>query len=1712
MATRIFHIKLKRRLDPASRDDAMFVRRAAELSSDGTFHYAFTRTAYSDEDSWSDRMIYQTVGLSSHEDIEDELREFKQVAAVGSYLSEGEEDLGITGNTMSFRCQNTTNIIANQYYDVAEIFPLEDGYGRAVNYNQGSWDSSAQVCFNYLVAATGSSSLNGIKTLTDSTVEVVCAYYYDSAVPNLDDSTHYVDKIVMFPCRDSGGHSLERFRVASAEAHYSSGRLNLALELAENDVPRTPITSANALYNRGIRIQSGSDNTNSFMVSGICHLLHWSADSSDALCTAGDYEEGERYISASPHRTNILGWNTDLYQEPLLGGGDSTKWTGFFFDGLTLYPIVRDRMTFGTGEGSNALMFHSAFDGDNDSTAAIVRYNYNAHPTYYNNMHRVKFGEDVLVHENYAIAGGPEEDWVGGGANAHQGQVCGIVGARWNDKGTVGVAPGSKIDMEVYRNDLFLAADYGAADVVSYSLVYAYEYDFGPLHYHDVVGDYGDVPIGSYNNSQVFKYLNEANVWMLVPPFGNYDEYYCFDTEIPTVGGLSAWDGTSTFYNYGEAVDFVSPVPAIAPSIYFSPDSPDEPNKSTYRDFAGQSCTTPAGAGHFLLLKERRPELDLMEAKQIFAYSSRKYDLMEGATSYWHPKYGFGRPDMVVAAATDLTAAGCPAPKGLIVDGENTAYAALRWTNPQYRNFEETKILRKETEVGSSYKTFINVHSETINEYPVGVEQGEKLEWNDLITTSPNGLSVTDSTYYGKVQLYFDFWAKSSYISQFAHTGLDDWGETYYDLISGPGDTTSAEHPTGMPEVYVDYGGTHGAALYNIDSSGVWFGYFVDHIRNAAIHFYNLGTPLYGIFLDDFGQLPSWSYISGPGEGSETYDRYGNQNDSSHIFQCWPEVWDYYEASDYYPIWGDDQWEEMTITEQREVISSWWAAIPYQQFEDLEVEIWDIINNYCAPDGKLVVNGNARRLDNIGVGEDNWVPRYGTTRLFEGAGETSSRDLDEMDGGDGTGSNYSKYDYCHPNDQILVYCLGSTREWGDWYDGDEGYGERNLQMAANLAMKRGAYLGVDYGETPFDGGTRLSAIFNPNDVDDRWPNYVSGEDYMTNHTDGTVVYEGIKDYHVDSPGKAGNYTYTAFAKNTWGDWSEPGIGFAQALKRKSKTTMTVTSVLSETNNLYLYGTISPGGDSFTENSETHYNDSTVVVPIGYNTLPHGQGWYAVGATAREVYPITRVQYDSDGKLQRIRVNPDDVDVSTVYVGQELDIQYLSLHVGNHRDGNHPSRVVEEDTFPRSSVALTASGEQFSEFNPYLDATAVFDRVDESVKIILRNVRNPQGIKDIHLFRYNGIATQDSDFPLFPSEIYSQDSTSLSVFIDKATYGSFTSYKIVPVSGSNTQSTEPIYLMGVPTSPLAPPPFSQNGFFFNFAPILKVENIYPLDVTFTIQKNGVDYLTGDLGASASIDVYDLFWVEGDTYTAITATENYSSNLSGEVTPSLSDIPDARKNFDIADQRYIIPIGDSTFAFYEDSYFNTVYQSATNRLGTFRVGQFVWPGEGMIQRYIYRTPVVPEQYGGPGAGGIPPQFEFWNSQDGGDLLLQFEANPIEFEFDFGIRNRRVKVLDGPDKVQMMYQDHVLRSMLWRSVPVHKYRRFLSKLKRFVGEDVWLDSKDFTMPIRGRWPFQYMAGYRYKINVVDLVVKPVDGRGTQRVDVELKYKLLTTDDGAV
>ena len=1715
MATRIIYVKLKRKIDLARRDDATLVRRAAELSSDGTFHYVFKRTAFSDEQSWRDRFIISEDGLADSVATTSELQTFSAVAEVVSYLDyTNNEDLGIAGNPTSFRCQQVSNDVASTYWKVANVWPA--------GYDQGHWDSSALVCFNYLVAVNGTSSVDCITGLVDSTVTIVTRYHMAKWVGDLSDSTHYVDRIVTFPTRETAPfHSLERFRVSGAEARWSGNDLYVALELCNNNVARTPLTSPNALENLGISSGYGSNPTNSMMVSGLCQLLHWSADSSDALCTNADYEDGEEYVPAAPQRSDALGWNTDAFQS-----GDSTVNTGFFFDGLTSYPVSRSRMAFGTYEGNVGLLWHWDFGGINDSTNAVLTYNAGQHPKFQYVMRQLNTGIGSKLDLSYLLARGPLEDW-SAFANAHQGQVHGIVAGSWNESGTVGVAPGAKIDPETWRSSLYEAADTGAVDVVSYSLTSSYENDFGPLYYYDVVGDRYEIPVGSVENSPVFSYLNDANVWMIVPPFGNQDDYICFDTEIPTIGAISAWDGSSAIYNYGEATDFVIGVPIIAPSRYWDPSASAQADKVTYQSFAGQSSSTPAGAAHFLLLKERRPEIDLMEAKQLFAYSCRKYNDMTGAVSTWHPRYGYGRPDIVVAAATDLTAAGCPPPKGLIVDGEGTGYASLRWNNPHYRNFVKTKILRKRTDSTNSYRTFTINYGKTLTDNYPSNHYAEQCEWNDVIMMDAEGIADlydthSDSTYLGKMTIYLDWWMSGhGYISDYDHVNhADGFSTTHNDIVPGPGDSTHGFfYTTGQPKVMINWAPGRKSPGYVIDSTGMHYGMIVDKLTDICKKFYDEGTPLYGIFMDEWYSsvlgkfngiyvLKSTAAGESPDEGVHT-DRNGSQNDSSSIFILHPQLWSYYVTHTYHTVNGLE-WGQMTKLEQGDIESQYLTAIPYQQMLNMEGALNSIVENYCVPDGRVVLNGSFRRLTTT----EPRQPYYArSSRLFEGAGTNHSDSRQRWPTLRYYSSDNAAY-YCNPNDFIITYNKGASGDWNDWHDiwnGTEADAIYDTEQGSKLAYDRGAFYGCAFGETPYYGGTILSYAWNPGHVDDRWPFYVSNKPYMVNHTDGTVVYQGPRDFYVDQPGIAGNYIYTAFSQNRWGDWSLPGIGFSQALKRKYKTTLTVDSFSESASTVSIYGTISPSGSTFLDGATTKYNDSTVVPPIGDFGLPHGQGWYLIGDSAKKVYPITKVFYDSDGKFSYVRCDSDEVDISTLSAGDELEVHYLSLTVGNNSSGAYPVRTVWEQTFPREAVTLAASGVRFTSFDPYVDATIAFDANSQTSKMYFRNVRNPSGIKDIRVYKYNGVPDNVNQFPLFPTYYSTRDSTSLSIMVDRGPFQPFSSYKIVLV-GVNNAVADPIYIYGVPTNPIDPPPIVLSGFYYNFAPIIKISNPNPTNVSFKLRKNGVDYIIGSIGSGSTVDVFDLFWVEGDSYSAVLSSYGYDSNSSGDVTPSISDLPSAKTNIDILDERYIIPLGDSTYSEYADAQFQTVYRTATNRLGTFQVGQFVWPGASLVLRYKYRTDVVPKQYGGPGEYGVPPQFEFWNSQSGGSMLLRFEANPIEFEFDFGIRHKRIAVLDGPDKVQLLYQDHTLRSMLWRSIPLHKYRRFISNLKRFIGQDVWLDSKDFTMPIRGQWPFTYAAGYRYKINIVDIVVKPVNQRGTQRADIELKYKLLTTEDGSV
>jgi len=1704
--------KLSRRID--INRDSQFIKCVETHSLDNTIYYEFSYTESSSEYSWAYRYI--EVKDSNVEISINKLLEFSLIESA-SIVNTNDEMLDISDNVIAGRCLRTCSGLAGQYWDAADIWGA--GYAQAVT------DSSAMFCFNLVAGCAGTSSSSYITGLVDSTVTFIAGFRDPFYTPEqLTDSTHYLERAVYFPTRSvAPNHSLQRYKVSGVESRVEANILYIAAELTEDD--DTVLSSTDALYNLGIRSGIVSDGIpNTIFIAGICHHLHWSANSIDGLCIDADYEKGEMFIPGTSVRSNSLGWNIDGVQGKSVGIGqsDSTVNVGFEFDGLTSYPVERSRMVFGSQEGSGIGLFHPDLGGDGDSTHGVYLYNLGLNSVFVNNARKILYGDDLLGYTGQGYSREHVEDWsIDAGSSFHVMKVFGIVGGRWNDSGTLGVAPGCHMDPECVRGYIFELVDYGVADVYSYSLESSYLSDYGTLTFYDVVGDTGAYPIGSVANSLTAGYAASNDAWYLVPAFGNGGHYINFDSEIIGISAFSVWDGTSPVYSHGEALTFVSPVPQLIAGPYYDPNGATLFDSHSYGEYAGQSCATPAAAGGMLLLKEARPELSYFEAKNVLASSCRKFPDMTAESENWHHQFGYGRPDMLAAFNTDTTETPCAPPRGLIVDGVGRDTLLFRWTNPHYKHFEKVKILRKDALDPGTYDTFANLHSLSIEEQPEGIGQEESLEWVDTITTSPLGLSVTDSTYFGKVQLYFDFWGSSSYISTFSHNGMAEWNTTYYDLISAPGDTTSNDFPTGMPEVYFNYGGTAHAAMYVIDSTGDWFGYFIDHIRTTCEYFYDQGNPLYGIFLDDFANVISWSYIVGP-EKTKTYDRNGAQNDSSHIFITCPELWSYYMASDYYPIWGDDNWEEMTKTEQKVVTIQWYYGVMNVQMESLEQQVWDIINNYCIPDGKMIVNGIGRRLDEIGGGHPtygNWVPRYGTTRLFEAAAEFGYSNLEDMVGDDGTGSDYYKSRYCHPGDQLLVYCLGPSRTWGDWSDDSFGEGERNLQLIAELAEKRNASVGVGYAVTPFDGGTRLSALFDPNDVDDRWPGYISPNTYMTNHTDGDIVYEGNASLATDSP-DTGDYRYYIFSKDVWENWSSSGIEFAfPSARKETEVTFTVSSYSFYYGSIIIYGTLSPETDFDIDpaNGETFYNDSTAVPPLSPGGLPHGSGWYLEGSRAREIYPIRYIKMygegDTDrGKVEYVSITDNYIDSDTLYEGLVLNFKYLSLNVGNTNALEpHKVRTIEDIPYPKPDINV-GKNTWHTTFDPYVDATAVYDSIEKSIQFYIGNIRNPMGITDIEIYRYDGENPTDSDWPERATYTLGTDSTSIHTFKEVSNYLPITSYKIVPISVYGVESSEPFYLLNITTNPINPPSVESGGVFANFASLINMSHGYDNDIIFNVRKNGTNYATGVLSSNKITTFYDIFWQEGDTYDIRAYYDGYWSEYSVVIEPVWAGIQTANTNLGIEDVYDHVTLGNSTWDNYFDVNFNLQFTAATNKLGTFKIGQPVW--SGTVGGFQYRTVVVPLSYGGKTQESAlaVPQFEFWNSQAGGEMLYRFEVNPIEFEFEFGVQSKRMSTLDGPDKLQLKYQDHVLRSMVWRNIPLQRYAKLVSILKTYINGTVWLDAKDFTMPVKGEFPFVYAGGYRYQIQVVDVIIKPIDGKGVQRGDVELKYKLITSSDSGV
>jgi len=618
--------------------------------------------------------------------------------------------------------------------------------------------------------------------------------------------------------------------------------------------------------------------------------------------------------------------------------------------------------------------------------------------------------------------------------------------------------------------------------------------------------------------------------------------------------------------------------------------------------------------------------------------------------------------------------------------------------------------------------------------------------------------------------------------------------------------------------------------------------------------------------------------------------------------------------------------------------------------------------------------------------------------------------------------------------------------------------------------------------------------------------------FPTDHNDGEIIYSGLGNQTHDQAYSLVNYYYGIFAKNIWGDWSPNGIGFTNPIQRQTKCTFTMDSYsFPSSTNVNLYGTLTHSGNE----------DSTVLPnPLSAAYAPTGQGWYLVNSdSAKNVLPLNRTWFDlGTGVLSYLSSPREFIDVDSLndMIGKTFNVDFLTFHSPS-AEGDSEQQVVP--LWPRESVELdgASSSAWFTEFNPYLtlDTTTAINDINQSyIKLLIGNIRNPMGIKDVKVFRLQQNETPDpSDFSDIPNYNLYSDSTSLSTFDDlEARYGTpVFHYKILPVSLYDQTGTELYAYKVISGAPEAPSISVEllNGYLAK----ITIAPATPTNQTFNIQRNGVVFATIESADGLSaIDFYDYFWSTGDAYKVYASREGFLSEDSNSVTLDYPGLSDALTLEDYVDP--IVTVGDLTWeALYDEGGINLLIPEGSTKFNDHKFGQLMNIEDAESTYYRYRTDIIAEQWGGKTySDAIAAQFELWDAKINGNKLLKFQANPVEYEFEFGVRSNSAKVLDGPDKMQLLYQDHTLRRMIWKSLPLERFRKFIGQLQRFVGLEVWLDAKDFSMPLTDVWPFVYMTGYRTKIKIVAIDIDPVESKGTQRADITLKYKLISSSESGV
>lgn len=240
----------------------------------------------------------------------------------------------------------------------------------------------------------------------------------------------------------------------------------------------------------------------------------------------------------------------------------------------------------------------------------------------------------------------------------HGTAVTGIIGARRNQKGILGIAPESEIifiKMPLDTNDaqmvgLFEEANRSGADIINCS--------WGTYHVSDTLKATID---------NLAENGRDGKGTVIVFSAGNDDKPMRYDeSAIPSVIGVGATDASNLraeYSNYGAELDIVAPggnrlgiTTLDVSGVGAGQSSSSEPDYLLFDDtygFAGTSASAPIVSGAIALLLEADPTLTRQEIQEILQNSADKI----GATPYTEGKniyYGYGKLNLKRALETAL--------------------------------------------------------------------------------------------------------------------------------------------------------------------------------------------------------------------------------------------------------------------------------------------------------------------------------------------------------------------------------------------------------------------------------------------------------------------------------------------------------------------------------------------------------------------------------------------------------------------------------------------------------------------------------------------------------------------------------------------------------------------------------------------------------------------------------------------------------------------------------------------------------------------------------------------------------------------------------------------------------------------------------------------------------------------------------------------------